>query len=99
MHARESNQCSIGDIRVTDDVLAFITKRKCDFRISTSCGGPILLPVSIKPPKTTDIQIPAGDYTVFVSIHQARYLSTVHMGMIPYFIDEIDEEPSGVHEL
>jgi hypothetical protein len=99
MHARESNHFSIGDIRVTDEVLAFIMKRKCDFRISTSCGGPILLPVSIKPPKPTDIQIPAGDYTIFVSIHQARYLSTVHMGLIPYFIDEIDEEPPCLHEL
>ena len=99
MHARESNHCSIGDIRVTDEVSEFITKRKCDFRISTSCGGPILLPVSIKPPKPTDIQIPAGDYTIFVSIHQARYLSTVHMGMIPYFIDEMDEGSLCVHEL
>jgi len=49
--------------------------------------------------KPTDIQIPAGDYTIFVSIHQARYLSTVHMGMIPYFIDEIDQEPPCPHEL
>jgi hypothetical protein len=99
MHARESNDFPIGDIRVTDEVSAFIMKRKCDFRVSTSCGGPILLPVSFKPPKSTDIQIPAGDYTIFVSIHQARYLSTVHMGMIPYFIDEIDEESPCLHEL
>ncbi|MCU0628587.1 MAG: hypothetical protein MUE45_03740 [Methanoregulaceae archaeon] len=99
MHARESNHLSIGDIRVTDEVSAFIMKRQCDFRISTSCGGPILLPISIKPPKPTDIQIPSGDYTIFVSIHQARYLSTIHMGMIPYFMDEIDEEPPCPHEL
>ena len=61
-----------------------------DFRISTSCGGPILLPVSIKPPKPTDLQLPAGDYVIFVSIHQARYLSTVHMGMVPFFLDEME---------
>lgn len=99
MHARESNHCSVGDIRITEEVIAFITKRKCDFRISTSCGGPILLPVSIKPPKPTDIQIPAGAYTIFVSIHQARYLSTVHMGLIPYFVDEIEEESNCPYEL
>ena len=99
MHTQESNHFSIGDIRVTDEVVSFIMKRKSDFRISTSCGGPILLPISIKPPKPTDIQIPSGDYTIFVSIHQARYLSTVHMGLIPYFIDEIDEESPCPHEL
>ena len=99
MHARESHHCSIGDIRVTEEVISFIMKRKCDFRISTSCGGPILLPVSIKPPKPTDIQIPAGDYIIYVSVHQARYLSTVHMGLIPYFMDEIEEESNCPYEL
>ncbi|HPH34104.1 MAG TPA: hypothetical protein PLU94_01280 [Methanoregulaceae archaeon] len=99
MHAQESHHSSIGEIRVTDEVIAFIMKRKCDFRISTSCGGPILLPVSIKSPKPTDIQIPAGDYIIYVSVHQARYLTTVHMGLIPYFMDEIEEESNCPYEL
>lgn len=99
MHARLNNRFSPDDIRVSPDVLDYIAQRKSDFRISTSCGGPILLPVSIKPPKSTDLQIPAGDYVIFVSIHQARYLSAVHMGMVPFFLDEMDEEPrAGCHE-
>lgn len=100
MHARPNNHFSRGDIRIADEVLDYITKHGSDFRISTSCGGPILLPVSIKPPKPTDLQIPAGQYVIFVSIHQARYLSTVHMGMVPFFLDEMNDVPHrGCHEL
>lgn len=71
---------------VTDDVVAYVTERKTDFRICTSCGGPVLLPVSVKPPKPTDIRVPAGDRTIYVSIYQARYLDTIHRGMIPFFV-------------
>ncbi|MEN6343581.1 MAG: hypothetical protein ABFC89_13600 [Methanospirillum sp.] len=71
---------------VTDDVVAYVTERKTDFRICTSCGGPVLLPISVKPPKPTDIEVPAGDRTIFVSIYQARYLTTIHRGMIPFFV-------------
>jgi hypothetical protein len=71
---------------VTDDVVAYVTERRTDFRICTSCGGPVLLPVSVKPPKPTDIEVCAGDRTIFVSIYQARYLTTIHRGMIPFFV-------------
>jgi hypothetical protein len=91
MHTRPDPGIFSGDIRITQDVIDFINQRKSDFRISTSCGGPILLPVSLKPPKPTDLQVPAGNYVVFVSLHQARYLSTVHMGLVPFFLDEVCE--------
>lgn len=94
MHARPNNHPLSGDIRIADEVLDYIAQRGSDFRISTSCGGPILLPVTIKPPKPTDIPLPAGDYVIFVSIHQARYLSAIHMGMVPFFLDEMDD---GLH--
>jgi hypothetical protein len=93
MHPRPGSHFSPDGIRIAKEVLDYISQRRSDFRISTSCGGPILLPISIKPPKPTDLQLPAGDYVIFVSIHQARYLSTVHMGMVPFFMDEMEEEP------
>jgi hypothetical protein len=99
MHARPNNHSLAGDIRITDEVLDYIAHRGSDFRISTSCGGPILLPVSIKPPKPTDLQLPAGDHVIFVSIHQARYLTAVHMGMVPFFMDDMDDASHpGCHE-
>ncbi|HOB17799.1 MAG TPA: hypothetical protein PKK74_03790 [Candidatus Methanoculleus thermohydrogenotrophicum] len=76
-------------IYVTDDVRSYILKRKRDFRLSTACSGPVLLPASFKPPKVTDLQIPIGDYTIYVSKYQARHINSIHRGMIPIFFDDI----------
>jgi hypothetical protein len=77
------------DFHISDDVVAHISERDCDFRISTSCGGPMLLPISLKRPKPTDIVVKAGNRTIFISVHQARYLHKIHMGLIPRFYDNI----------
>ena len=82
-----SPRISPSDILVTDEVIAYISKRKCDFRISTSCGGPLLLPISYKPPKDSDLPVRAGEYTIYVSIHQAPYLPTIGMDLVPLFVD------------
>ena len=74
-------------IRVTDEVRTFVERRRHDMRLCTSCGGPILLPTSIHPPKPTDLRIQVGGWTVYVSRYQARYHDTIHAGMIPRFID------------
>jgi len=76
------------DITIDPEVIAYVNKRDCDFRICTSCGGPILLPVRIKPPKKTDLLVKAGNHTLYVSIHQARFLNTIHMDMVPFFDDD-----------
>ncbi|MDD3858321.1 MAG: hypothetical protein PHP43_09785 [Methanoculleus sp.] len=75
-------------IYVTEDVRSYILQRKRDFRVSTSCSGPILLPVAVKPPKATDLQIQIGDYTVYISKYQARYIDSIHRGMIPIFYED-----------
>ena len=74
-------------IRVTDEVRAYLRNRQHDMRLCTSCGGPILLPTSIHPPKPSDLRIQVGDWTVYVSRYQARYHDTIHAGMIPRFMD------------
>lgn len=76
---------------IDDDVIAYIAERKTNFRISTSCGGPVLLPVSFKPPKSTDVALRAGEYLIYISIYQARYIDNIHMGLIPYHIHHIPE--------
>jgi hypothetical protein len=74
-------------IRVTEEVRTYVARRKHDMRLCTSCGGAILLPTSIHPPKPSDLRIPVGDWTVYVSRYQARYHDTIHGGMIPRFLD------------
>ncbi len=75
-------------IHITDDVRSYIFQRRRDFRVSTSCSGPILLPTSVKPAKPTDLQVTVGDYTVYISKYQARYIDVIHRGMIPIFFED-----------
>jgi len=86
MYTRESTCTS--EISIVPEVIEYINKRDCDFRICTSCGGPILLPVRVKPPKKTDLLLRAGNHMIYVSVHQARFLHSIRMDMIPFFDDE-----------
>ena len=76
-----------GGVTIVPEVIEYINRRGCDFRISTSCGGPILLPVHVKPPKKSDLLLKAGNQTVYVSIHQARFLHSIRADMIPFYDD------------
>ena len=77
-------------ITIDPGVVAYIQKRGCDFRVCTSCGGPVLLPVNIKPPKKSDLLVKVADHTLFVSVHQAPYLDTIGTDMIPFYDDPED---------
>ena len=81
------------EIPIDDDVKQYIMSQGCDFRICTACMGPALVPVTVKAPKSTDIQIPVGDRTFYISRVQARYIDRVSMDMI-YDEDEIDSCPA-----
>lgn len=85
IHSHDS--AGMGEVTVMPEVIAYINRRDCDFRICTSCGGPILLPTRVKPPKKSDLLLKAGNHTIYVSIHQARFLNSIHMDMIPFFDD------------
>ena len=71
---------------VDEDVIEYISERNTDFRISTSCGGPVLLPISYKPPKPTDVVVKAGGRIIYISTYQVRYITHIHMGLIPYHL-------------
>ena len=86
MHTKES-PC-ISQVTIVPDVIDYINKRDCDFRICTSCGGPILLPLRIKPPKKSDLLIRAGNHMIYISVHQARFLHSIRMDMVPFFDDD-----------
>ncbi len=75
-------------IYIADDVRSYILQRGRDFRVCTSCGGPILLPTTVKPPKATDLQVPVGDHTIYISKYQARYVDVIRRSMIPLFFED-----------
>lgn len=87
MYAYTNETTLLQDITIAPEVLDYITKRDCDFRICTSCGGPILLPTRVKPPKKSDFLFQTGNHTIYISIHQARYLHTIRMDLVPFFDD------------
>ncbi|MGA2699391.1 MAG: hypothetical protein ABSE74_07100 [Methanoregula sp.] len=91
MPAYSSDSSDASHITIAPDVMEYIEKRDCDFRICTSCGGPILLPVRIKPPKKSDVLLQAARHTIYISIHQARFLDEIRSDMIPFY----DDEPAG----
>lgn len=87
MYAHSHGSAVLRDVTIVPEVLDYITKRNCDFRVCTSCGGPILLPTQIKPPKKSDLLLKAGNHTIYISMHQARYLHAIRTDMIPFFDD------------
>ncbi|MCL2148242.1 MAG: hypothetical protein FWH47_02775 [Methanomassiliicoccaceae archaeon] len=76
------------EITVDGDVRKLIASEGRDYRICTSCTGPALVPTTVKPPKESDIRIPVGGNTLYVSIVQARYVRRITMDML-YNRDDI----------
>ena len=81
------------EIAVDDAVIEMIKKEGCDYRVCTACMGPALVPVSVKAPKDSDIKIPAGDHTLYISRVQAMYIDRVTMDMV-YEDEDIDSCPA-----
>jgi hypothetical protein len=69
-------------IEVDKEVVDFLKDQDEDFRISTSCYGPILIPVSMKSPKESDIQVKCGDRVLFISRVQASYINRIDKSML-----------------
>lgn len=72
----------MSDIVVEQAVVDFILKNKKNFRVSTSCSGPVVVPTDMKPPKESDLQVKIGDFVLYISRVQARYISKVTADML-----------------
>ena len=71
------------------EISQYILEKKNNFRVCTSCGGPVILSTLVKPPKPSDLEIYVGDYILYVSIYQARFIDRIDINMIPRFSDYI----------
>jgi hypothetical protein len=72
----------IMDIIVDDDVKKFIISEGIDYRLSTTCSGPALVPTLIKPPKDSDLKIPVGDFILYISDVQRNFVSRITIDMV-----------------
>ena len=73
---------SMTDIMVEQAVIDFILTNKKDYRVSTSCSGPVVVPTEMKAPKESDLQVKVGDFILYISRVQARYISKVTADML-----------------
>ena len=78
------------EITLTDEVKQYLATQACDFRVCTSCGGPILLPITINRPKPTDITLQVGDRILYISRYQAPFISSIDREMIPRYVRRHD---------
>ncbi len=67
---------------ITQEVIDFIKERKCDFRVCTHCGGPVMLPVPGATPKPNDVKVQVGDHTLYISATQVRYLDVIDSSIL-----------------
>ncbi len=71
---------------ISDEVVDYIKEQKRDYRVCTSCGGPILLPISIKKPKPNDVKVPVGGHTLYISATQARFIDVIDDSMLMTYL-------------
>ena len=72
----------MSEIAVDQNVVNYINQNEQDYRICTSCSGPVMLPISLKSPKSSDIIITVGNNRLYISRVQARYIRKVTPDMI-----------------
>ncbi len=71
--------------RISDNVVNYIKKNQRDYRLCTSCGGPVIMPVTIKKPKSDDIKLQVGDNFLYISATQAKYIDAIDDSMLLTF--------------
>jgi hypothetical protein len=72
--------------QISDGVVNYIKEQNRDYRLCTSCGGPILLPTTIKKPKPNDIRLAVDGHTLYVSATQARYIDVIDDSMLMTYL-------------
>ena len=68
--------------RISETIVNYIKENKRDYRLCTSCGGPVILPVTIKKPKPNDIKMKVGDNFLYISATQAPYVDVIDDSML-----------------
>lgn len=81
-------------IIVDEEIKELIKKENRDFRVCTSCSGPLLIPTDIVPSKPSDLEVEIGDNSLFISFNQAIYTRRFHKSLLDqyYWVIEKDLE-------
>jgi hypothetical protein len=74
------------NIIVDKEIKELINREKRDFRVCTSCCGPVLVPTDLVSPKTSDVVIQIGEHSLFVSLNQALYMRRMHKSLLDQYL-------------
>ncbi|TGC10952.1 hypothetical protein [Methanolobus halotolerans] len=85
------------EIEIEKDVENFIKKAARDFRLCTTCGGPVIYPIEYSTPKDTDLTVEIGDSTLYISRVQARYLRQIEMRMLERYCRHLERDVNNPH--
>ncbi|NKQ38599.1 MAG: hypothetical protein HF967_03850 [Methanosarcinales archaeon] len=77
---------------IDHEVESLILENKRDFRVCTTCGGPVIVPIEVKPPKPTDIKIKIGENILYVSKVQSHYVKRFDKSMLGWYYDSLDKD-------
>ncbi|MDY0130090.1 MAG: hypothetical protein RBR63_07890 [Methanosarcina vacuolata] len=78
----------IPSFTIDEKVRAYIRKSGQDFRLCTSPGGPVLLPIGTAEPKPSDMKILIGSNVLYISKLQAKYIKKVEWTMVERFLNQ-----------
>ena len=70
-------------IKITPEMVEYISARSTDLRVATTCEGPVMFSVRTSPPKANDHVILVGNRKVYVSSVQAPYIKEIDARMLP----------------
>lgn len=83
---------SFPHIPISQEVLDYMDEWGGDFRISTTCSGPVLMPTRVKQAKSSDIAIRAGSHILYISRYQIQWIEEITMDLVPHFSFEDEHE-------
>lgn len=79
------------NIPVNQDVKEIISEAETDFRLRTTCGGPVIVPIAYSQKKESDIKIPIGNNVLYVSKVQAKYLHEINIRMLQGYLRSLSK--------
>jgi len=69
------------EIKIEDELLELLKKEPFEYRVSTDCIGPAIIPIELKPPKEDDYVVALGGKRLYISSTQALWLRKITLDM------------------
>jgi hypothetical protein len=83
MPAKPARKGPVPAPEIAPEMRDYIRESFSELRISTTCEGPILLPLRISPPKPMDHKFEVEGRTLYISAVQAPRIKRIDSSMLP----------------